>query len=290
MAYLTATKDSSGKVIRTGADVKFRAGAVIAGTPQIGEGGILKFKLAGAIAGLGLQDKDFLILTYADWSPKEATAPAPTPTVIAPASSFPQSLMIDKFPYFSQRDARGHGEAFRMCNTSSNAMVASYLLAVCGLPNPLIEVAKKDGIGEDDVFLLDYVHEFGDSTDHDAITRALRKLGIESEFHYDLTIDDLRKSLGLGIPMVLGVLHHGSVAAPSGGGHMIAAVKLEADGNTAICYDPYGEGFSYQDTNGKAVKYPINPTLTARWLCGDPRGGWGRIFTKVGGLALPKVR
>jgi hypothetical protein len=157
------------------------------------------------------------------------------------------------------------------------------------MENPLVATAKRDGIGEDDVFLLDYVHEFGDSTDHDAVTRALRKLKVESEFHYDLTMDDLRKSLSLGIPMVLGVLHHGSVAAPSGGGHMITAVKMSGD-NDVICYDPYGEGFSYQNTNGKAVKYPINPTLTARWLCGDPRGGWGRLFTKVGDLSLPKIR
>jgi Peptidase_C39 like family len=287
MAFLTATKETTGKLVRTGDDVKFRASAVLAGLPQLGEGGILKFKLAGAIAGLGLQDKDVLILTYADWSPKkEVAATVTAPTTIA---SFPQALAVEKFTYMSQRDARGHGEAFRMCNTSSNAMVASYLMAVCGVTNPLTAIAKRDNIGEDDVFLLDYVHEFGDSTDHDAMTRALRKLGIESEFCYTLTIEDLKKSLGLGVPMVLGVLHHGSVAAPSGGGHMIVAAKLEGDGNTVTCYDPYGEGFSYESTNGKGVKYPINPTLTARWLCGDPRGGWGRIFTKVGGVALPTL-
>jgi hypothetical protein len=78
------------------------------------------------------------------------------------------------------------------------------------------------------------------------------------------------------------------VAAPSGDGHMIAAVKMRGN-DDVICYDPFGEGFSYTKTNGKAVVYPLNPTLVGRWLVGNPNGGWGRIFTKVGSVTLPKV-
>jgi hypothetical protein len=289
MPYLVAEKETSGKLVRTGQDVKFRAGFEIGGSLGLNSGGIITIKLAGAIAGLGLAVGDSVILTYEDWAPKgimevKVTTPAPLAS-----KTLPKELDLSKYPWYSQRDAKGHGEAFRMCNSSSHAMVVSYLYAVLGLTNPMIAIARRDGIGVDDVFLLDYVHEFGDSTDHEAITKALKKLGIESKFCYDLSVNDLRKSLSLGIPMVLGVLHHGAVSAPSGGGHMITAVKMNGE-NDVICYDPYGEGFEYANTNGKAVHYPINPTLTARWLCGNPNGGWGRIFTKVGAIALPLVR
>jgi hypothetical protein len=119
--YLIATKETTGKLIRNGQDIKFRAGFQIAGTPGLNSGGIITVKLAGAIAGLGLADKDSLILTYSDWSPNiPAAAPSP---VVSSGSVFPKDLDLAKYPYYSQRDAKGHGEAFRMCNSSSRLFV-----------------------------------------------------------------------------------------------------------------------------------------------------------------------
>lgn len=164
-----------------------------------------------------------------------------------------------KVPYYSQRD--NVQDWWRTCNTSSCAMVAEYLKPGC---------IK----GSDDYYLLNYVNKYGDTTDHSAQTAALKALGIDSYFSYQLDYDDLDRELEAGRPVVIGVLHKGPITQPSGG-HMIVVIGKYADGY--IFNDSWGEGFDYSGSNGKQVKYPYQ-SLNARWLMDGANTGWGRIF------------
>jgi hypothetical protein len=292
MPIFTATKSTSIKIVSTAQSVSVPKGTQIGGILTPMEGAIAYIKLAGAVSRLGLKAGDKVIIAYPDWNPGSNAVPPKDEvvgTTAKPTSlSLPTTIDLKIMPYYSQRDAIGHGEALRMCNSSSHAMLATYLLAIAQLPNPLLELSKKNGEGVDDSYLLDYVKKFGDSTDHNAQTEALKLLGIESYWANDLSIKDMESALSKGIPMPIGVLHHGTIAAPCGGGHIVIAVGQCQGG--IICNDPYGEGFDYLKTNGKGVVYPINPTMNSRWLVGDPNGGWGRVVTKVGDFNLPKIR
>lgn len=162
-------------------------------------------------------------------------------------------------PYYSQRDNRH--QPVRTCNSSSCAMAAEFLkVGSCR--------------GSDDWFWQSCVNPEGDSTDHQAMTRALKRVGIESEFRYDLNYADIDRELEAGRPLVLGLLHRGTLANPKGG-HM--AVCIGRDKNGYIFHDPWGHGFSYDSVNGECVHYP-RQSLDARWLADGDKSGWGRIF------------
>jgi len=161
-------------------------------------------------------------------------------------------------PYYSQRD--NSGQWWRECNSSSCAMVAEYYRPECLA-------------GSDDRYVR-LVNQFGDTTDHWAQTKALDALNIRSRFATDLGYERVVESLARHNPVVLGVLHRGTLDTPEGG-HMIVAVGTYAEG--LICHDPWGEGFSYVSHNGKNVKYPLK-SLDRRWLVDGDNNGWGRLF------------
>ena len=165
-----------------------------------------------------------------------------------------------KVPYFSQRD--NLVDWHRTCNSSSSAMFAEYFKPGC--------------IGNsDDLYWSKYVRERGDTTSHNVQTAALKALGINSEFRTDLGYDDLDRELDANCPVVISVLHKGTIATPTGG-HVLIVIGKYPGGY--ICHDPWGKGFDYADHNGKSVRYPCSPSLDARWLEGRSNGGWGRIF------------
>lgn len=172
-------------------------------------------------------------------------------------------------PYYSQRD--NQEEYWRTCNTSSHAMLLNYLYQ---------KYTGKNAVSGDDEYFQKFVKPYGDSTDWYVHTQALRKFGIESEYRTNCDFDDIDRSLKAGIPFVMGILHKGSIQSPSGG-HVI--ICIGKDGDEYICHDPWGEGFSYTNHNGKAVKYPVYPSLESRWLLDLPNNGYGRIITSVKG-------
>lgn len=162
-------------------------------------------------------------------------------------------------PYFSQRD--NQVDWWRTCNTSSCAMVAKYLGAKIS--------------GDDDYY--QYVIKYGDTTDHDVQTKALADVGIKSTWHTTLDFDDLDKSLANGLPVVIGILHHGSLESPSGGGHMLVVIGRNEKGDY-IVNDPYGDLLSeYSDTNGGSLIYPRR-VLEHRWTVEGKNSGYGRLF------------
>lgn len=165
-------------------------------------------------------------------------------------------------PYYSQRDNKK--EWWRTCSTSSHAMVLKFL--------------KPNSINSDDEYFEKHVQPYGDSTDWKVHSMAFQRFGIQSEFRTNLDFDDLRQSLKRGRPIIIGVLHHGPVSAPSGGGHVIVITGMDEARGVFYSNDPWGEGFSYENTNGENVEYPINPSLDRRWLVDGPGSGWGRII------------
>jgi len=183
--------------------------------------------------------------------------PAPTVNAAMAIASTDGSIKLP-VPYFSQRD--NEAESWRTCNTSSCAMVAKYLGAKIS--------------GDDDYY--QYVRRHGDTTEHPVQTAALIDIGIKSEWHIDLDFEDLDKSLASGFPIVIGILHHGSLEAPTGG-HMIVVIGRTAQGDYLV-NDPYGDvNDDYETTNGAGLTY-ARRVLESRWKEGGSKCGWGRLF------------
>jgi hypothetical protein len=166
-------------------------------------------------------------------------------------------------PFWNQVDNRF--EPMRTCNTSACAMAAKFLGAKIS--------------GDDEYYLS--VIRYGDTTDHTAQTRALMAIGICSTWHTDLDFADLDRELEAGRPLVLGVLHRGSLDAPTGG-HMVVCIGRTAEGDY-IFHDPFGSlldaggGYTGDVSNGRNVIYPRS-VLQRRWLPEGARSGWGRTL------------
>jgi hypothetical protein len=168
-------------------------------------------------------------------------------------------------PYYPQTD--NYRDADRTCNSSSCAMCLEYLK-----PGTL------NGAKGDDAY-VQKVFAIGDTTDHAVQTRVLESYGVKSQFSYNLSFADLDKSLSAGKPVVIGILHRGSLSAPTGG-HMVVVIGKK--GNDYVVNDPYGslnDGYTGAVTNGKGAVYKRSD-LQYRWLENNKdRTGWGRIFS-----------
>jgi hypothetical protein len=174
----------------------------------------------------------------------------------------PKSSILD-VPYFPQTD--NYRDANRTCNSSACAMVLEYFK-----PGTL-KGAKGDDAYVQKVFAI------GDSTDHVVQTRVLASYGIKSHFSYGLSFADLDRELAAGRPVVIGILHRGSLSAPTGG-HMVVVIGKTPAGDYVV-NDPYGslnDGYTGAVTNGKGAVYKRSD-LARRW-CPAGNDGWGRIF------------
>ena len=163
-------------------------------------------------------------------------------------------------PYYSQRD--NYRDADRTCFSSSCAMLLAGL--------------KPEAIDSDDDY-IETVFTIGDTVDAWVQLTALEQHGIRAKFYQDGNWDSVEKLLRDGIPVPLGILHHGPVSAPTGGGHWICAVGITADDKSIIVHDPWGDldlvGGSYLSSNGKYLKYS-KKNLGPRWCVEGPNSGW----------------
>jgi len=247
---------------------------------EIGAGTILAYLKVQGIVKIAKSKpaKPSILLNY-DHTPapqpsKPASEPAPKP-VATPAPSTAVNSKSKKLPvkFFSQLD--NAADAHRTCNTSSCWMGAMYMRS---------ELWKKSGQdgNADYHFYLPKVQQYGDTTDHNAQTRALSELGIESEWRTTLSIEDVKAELDQERPVVLGTLHKGHSSSPGGFGHMILAVGYDETG--LLIHDPYGEmdlvngGYPPgSDLNGEYRHYSYK-NLRPRFEVGGAGNGWGRIF------------
>ncbi len=141
-------------------------------------------------------------------------------------------------PYRSQLDNDDSifGPGWRQCNTTSNTMLADYLLN-----GELTQKAKEQGFPEPESVYMRVVAKYGDTTDHEAQTQALQELGIESYFSYTLSSKDVLASLNVGIPVVVGFAYKGS-------GHICIIVGYDPAKQSWLVHDPYGTRHGASDS------------------------------------------
>jgi hypothetical protein len=167
-------------------------------------------------------------------------------------------------PFYPQTD--NYRDAQRTCNSSACAMCLEYFK-----PGTLV------GPKGDDAYVRK-VFSVGDTTDHSVQTKVLESYGIKSHFSYNLSFADLDRELAAGRPVVIGILHRGTLSSPTGG-HMVVVIGKK--GEDYVVNDPYGslnDGYTGAVTNGKGAVYKKSD-LNFRWLeKGRDKTGWGRIF------------
>lgn len=158
-----------------------------------------------------------------------------------------------KVNYFPQRD--NYTQQHRTCNSSSNAMYADWVLRATG----------NSGLSGDDGYLSQVIKR-GDSTIHEVQTRVLKEVyKISSTWKTDGDLQLVKDLLFAGIPVVVNILHRGTLNALRGG-HVIVLISYKSE--VFICQDPYGTLSSdYKDTNGAYSKVSENE-FKIRWQKG----------------------
>lgn len=180
-------------------------------------------------------------------------------------------------PYFSQinNDAAVFGPGWRQCNTTSNCMLADFLLK-----GAITKLAKSKGYPEPESVYMRVVSKYGDTIDHNAQTSALKEIGIESYFSQALSAQDLMTSLKKGIPVVVGFAYKGS-------GHICVVVGHDPQKQAWLVHDPYGTRHGASDAydvgvGGAFDVYSHDVMQQIFWDMGG-EAGWGRIVTSVRG-------
>lgn len=163
-------------------------------------------------------------------------------------------------PYQSQRD--NYRDASRTCFSSSCAMAVMYL--------------KPDLIKDDNEYVRK-VFAIGDSTSSSVQISVLKSLGFRASFKQNGTLEKLKANIDAGIPVPVGILHHGPASNPTGDGHWICVIGYDDSRRTFIVHDPWGEidhkSGTYISTNGKSLDYSFN-LMRSRWTVEGPGTGW----------------
>ena len=170
-------------------------------------------------------------------------------------------------PYYSQRDSETP-HAMRMCFSSACAMLLETLR-----PGTL------QGPNADDRY-LGRVLRYGDTTDAGAQLKAMLSFGVSARLVMDADWATIEGQIDRGIPVPKGILHHGPVSAPTGGGHWICAIGHTPD--AIIVHDPFGEldllSGRYLNNWGARLRYS-RKNLGPRWMVEGPATGWAIIAT-----------
>jgi hypothetical protein len=193
---------------------------------------------------------------------------------MTPTPQKPKALIKLDVPYFAQLDSVT-GEGYRMCFSSTCAMLAEFLRPGC---------LKRTGRQPDDVY-LEIVKRFGDTTDARAQIRALRILNIEAVMRFDGRIANLVAQLRAGIPVPVGWLHRGHVSAPSGDGHWSLVTGWDEANARFRQNDPNGEadlvrgGYVTTAIGSGKEQWYSEKNWGRRWMVGDggrfqPGAGW----------------
>lgn len=184
--------------------------------------------------------------------------------------------------WFSQLDSATH-EAGRMCRSSSHAMLAHYLKPGCLVKGPHQQ--------SDDNY-LELIHKYGDTTETAPHIQVLRDLGIHASFHSNLGVSDVEEQIRSGIPVPVGILHHGVADDPWGGGHWVLIVGYTP--THFYVHDPAGEldlvNGGYHLTDNGQFRLYSKKNFCKRWECVKmandrykyvPGNGWGTIAFKA---------
>lgn len=179
-----------------------------------------------------------------------------------PAPEFGNPLSVQ---WYSQLDS-ATDQARRMCFSSSCAMMLSFLK-----PGVL------QGANGDDQYLK-RVQQYGDTTDPRAQIHALSSYGVNARFVKNANFELIEKQINKGVPVPCGYLHRGPVSAPSGGGHYLCIVGIDA--THIIVHDPLGESDLINGTTLATVAryaYYSKKNWGPRWMVEGPNTGWAII-------------
>lgn len=115
----------------------------------------------------------------------------------------------------------------------------------------------------------DLILENGEPTEAWVQLKTLDQCGLHAEFRQDGNWDDVDDLLVAGVPVPMGILHHGPYENPTGTGHWIVAVGATKDRESLIVHDPLGdldlvEGV-YISEHGAFQKYSKR-YLESRWM------------------------
>jgi len=185
-----------------------------------------------------------------------------------------QAIKLD-VRYCSQlnNDTAVFGPGWRQCNTTSNTMLADYLLQ-----GELSKRAKAQGHPEPESVYMRIVNKYGDTIDHVAQTKALKELGIKSYFSYSLSGADVLASLRAKVPVVCGFAYKSS-------GHICVIIGHDPIQKVWLVHDPYGTRHGASDSydvgvGGACDRYSYAVMQQVFWDQGG-EAGWGRIVTSV---------
>jgi len=198
----------------------------------------------------------------APWARQFSTPPAPTPK---PRPKKNDAVALD-LPFFDQTNDGPDG--WRHCQSSSVAMNLAYL----GVP----------GI-KDDLDYLKVVQRHGDTTEQAAHAAALAELKAPGRFMTSCSVERAKAELDKGFGLAFGIIHHGPVSAPTGGGHYIAIRGYDASG--WLVHDPYGEldlvrgGWARQGQGAGRNQHYSFANTNPRWLLERSSSGWAWIFS-----------
>lgn len=181
-------------------------------------------------------------------------------------------------PYRAQgdNDPSIFGSGQRQCNISSNTMLADFLLK-----GAVTKLARDRGFSEPESVYMRLVAKYGDTIYHEAHTKALRELKIESYFSYTMSSKDVLNSLIKGIPVVVGLAYRSS-------GHIVVVVGHDPNRRVWLIHDPYGIRYGASDSydigaNGAYDHYSYEAFQQLFLDRGNSESGWGRIVTSVAG-------
>jgi GH24 family phage-related lysozyme (muramidase) len=179
------------------------------------------------------------------------------------APSLQQNGVLLKVAYEAQND-NASGTGYRECFSSSAAMVARFY----------------GKVSSDDAYNKTRA-KFGDTTNPQAHVKALQSLGLEARLRTNCTPAVLEAELHAGRPVMVGWLHKGPVAAPTGGGHWSVVIGY-TDG-AFIHNDPNGEadlvnGGYVNHTKGAGIAYSRKNWLR-RWEVDGAGTGWAMVVT-----------
>ncbi len=202
----------------------------------------------------------------APWAREFSKPPTPVKPKPLPLQSGAGAVSL-ALPFFDQTNDGPDG--WRHCQSSSVAMNLAFL----GVP----------GI-KDDLDYLKVVQRHGDTTQQAAHVAALRELKAPGRFISSCSMERAKAELDRGFGLAFGILHHGPVTAPNGGGHYIAIRGYDATG--WLVHDPYGEldltngGWAHQGQGAGRNQHYSYANTNPRWLAEGPSSGWAWIFSR----------
>ena len=212
-----------------------------------------------------LEGGQMILDGQAPWAKEFSKLPTPLKSKPLPLQPAAGTVSL-ALPFFDQTNDGPDG--WRHCQSSSVAMNLAFL-GVAGI--------------KDDLDYLKVVLRHGDTTQQPAHTAALKELKAPGRFITSCSVERAKAELDQGFGLAFGILHHGPVTAPNGGGHYIAIRGYDATG--WLVHDPYGEldltngGWSHQGQGSGRNQHYSYANTNPRWLAEGPSSGWAWIFS-----------